>query len=66
MKISGSNTLSAPVEEVWAAILDPAVLARCLPRCETLTTIGPDEYVMRVTAGVAAIKATEVRVGQQA
>ena len=58
MKISGSNTLRAPVDEVWAAILDPAVLARCLPGCETLTTIGPDEYAMRVTAGVAAIKGT--------
>lgn len=58
MKISGSNTLTAPVDQVWGAILDPAVLARCLPGCETLTTIGPDQYAMRVTAGVAAIKGT--------
>jgi carbon monoxide dehydrogenase subunit G len=58
MKISGSNTLTAPVDQVWGAMLDPAVLARCLPGCETLTTMGPDEYAMRVTAGVAAIKGT--------
>lgn len=58
MKISGSNTLTAPVDRVWQAMLDPAVLARCLPGCETLTTTGADEYAMRVTAGVAAIKGT--------
>ena len=56
MKISGTSTLAAPVERVWDAILDPAVLARCLPGCETLTTTGPDEYDLRVTAGVAAIR----------
>lgn len=58
MKFSGSNTLSAPVDQVWGALLDPAVLARCLPGCETLTTTGPDRYAVRVTAGVAAIKGT--------
>lgn len=58
MKISGSNTLTASVDQVWGAMLDPAVLARCLPGCETLTATGPDQYAMRVTAGVAAIKGT--------
>jgi carbon monoxide dehydrogenase subunit G len=58
MKISGSNSLNAPVDQVWAAMLDPAVLARCIPGCETLTATGPDQYAMRVTAGVAAIKGT--------
>ena len=58
MKISGSNTLTAPVDQVWGAMLDPAVLARTLPGCESLTTTGADEYAMRVTAGVAAIKGT--------
>ena len=37
MKISGSNTLAASPEQVWAAIMDPAVLARCIPGCESLT-----------------------------
>ena len=58
MKISGSSTLDAPVEKVWEAIQDPAVLARCIPGCETLTTLGEDRYAMSVTAGVAAIKGT--------
>ena len=58
MKISGTSTLEAPVDKVWEAILDPAVLARCIPGCNTLSTVGDDRYAMSVTAGVAAIKGT--------
>jgi carbon monoxide dehydrogenase subunit G len=58
MRISGSSTLEAPVDKVWEAILDPAVLARCLPGCESLSVIGEDRYAMSVTAGVAAIRGT--------
>ena len=36
MKITGDATLTAPVDQVWAALHDPAVLARTLPGCETL------------------------------
>ncbi len=58
MKITGTSTLDAPVEQVWAAILDPAVLAVCIPGCSSLTTVGDDRYAMTVTAGVAAVKGT--------
>jgi carbon monoxide dehydrogenase subunit G len=58
MKISGTATLTAPVDQVWNAFMDPAVLARTLPGCESLTETGPDAYAMRVTAGVAAVKGT--------
>ncbi len=58
MKISGNATLTAPVDQVWNAFMDPAVLARTLPGCESLTETGPDAYAMRVTAGVAAVKGT--------
>lgn len=58
MKITGTSTLDAAPEVVWRALLDPAVLARCIPGCEALTTVGEDRYAMTVTAGVAAIKGT--------
>jgi carbon monoxide dehydrogenase subunit G len=58
MKISGNATLAAPMDQVWNAFMDPAVLARTLPGCESLTETGPDAYAMRVTAGVAAVKGT--------
>jgi carbon monoxide dehydrogenase subunit G len=58
MKISGTAALTSTPEQVWDAFHDPAVLARCLPGCESLTQVGQDEYAMTVTAGVAAIKGT--------
>lgn len=58
MNVTGSHTFVATVAQVWAAVNDPAVLARTLPGCETLTEVGADTYAMRVTAGVAAVKGT--------
>ena len=58
MKISGTAVLNAPVDQVWAAFNDPAVLARTIPGCQELREVGPDAYKMTVTAGVASIKGT--------
>lgn len=58
MKISGTAVLNAPVDQVWAAFNDPAVLARTIPGCHELREVGPDAYKMTVTAGVASIKGT--------
>lgn len=58
MKLSGSATMNATPEQVYAAFNDPGVLARCLPGCEKLTEIGESHYKMTITAGVAAIKGT--------
>ena len=58
MKVSGDATLHAPIDKVWAALNDPAVLVRTIPGCERLELTGPDAYRMVVTAGVASIKGT--------
>lgn len=58
MKISGTAVLNAPVNQVWAAFNDPAVLARTIPGCRELREVAPDAYTMTVTAGVASIKGT--------
>ena len=58
MKITGQNVLPHPVEQVWDALLDPAVLVRTIPGCERLETTGENTYAMTVTAGVAAIRGT--------
>jgi carbon monoxide dehydrogenase subunit G len=58
MKISGEATLHGPVEQVYAALNDPAVLVRTIPGCERLERVGPDAYTMVVTAGVASVKGT--------
>jgi carbon monoxide dehydrogenase subunit G len=58
VKISGEATLQAPVDKVWDALLDPAVLVRTLPGCERMETRGEHAYAMTLTAGVAAIRGT--------
>jgi len=62
MKFTGENVLSAPVEQAWDALLDPAVLVRTIPGCERLEALasepGDNAYAMTVTAGVASIKGT--------
>jgi uncharacterized protein len=58
MKFTGQNTLNAPVDRAWEALLDPAVLARTIPGCERLEARGDNAYAMTVTAGVASIRGT--------
>jgi carbon monoxide dehydrogenase subunit G len=58
MKLAGQATLHAPIERVWQALNDPAVLVRTIPGCQRLEATGPDAYAMTVTAGVASIKGT--------
>jgi hypothetical protein len=58
MKVTGTATLSAPREKVWAALNDPAVLVRTIPGCQQLEEVGQDAYRMTITAGVASIKGT--------
>lgn len=56
MKIAGTATMAAAPEQVWTAVHDPEVLARCIPGCQSLREISPGRYAMTVMAGVAAIK----------
>ncbi len=68
MKVTGSATLHASREKVWAALNDPAVLVRTIPGCQRLEAVGEDAYRMTLTAGVASIKGVytgEVRLTEQ-
>ncbi len=56
MKLSGSYTFSAPREEVWELLNDPATLRRIIPGCERLEEIGDDTYAADVKIGVAGVK----------
>jgi len=58
MRVAGQATLHAPIERVWQALNDPAVLVRTIPGCQQLEATGPDAYAMTVSAGVASIKGT--------
>lgn len=58
MKIEGSYTFNAPRQKVWEILLDPKILAQCMPGCESLQEVGPDQYEATMKIGVAAVKGT--------
>lgn len=58
LKIEGSYTFNAPKDRVWQVLLDPKVMAQCMPGCEALNEVGPDQYEATMKVGVAAVKGT--------
>ncbi len=56
MKIEGSYQFNASRERVWEILQDPKVMAKCMPGCESMEEIGPDQYEATVKVGIAAVK----------
>ena len=55
LDIGGDETIQAPVEALWQALNDPAVLTRCIPGCRSMTEIAPDAYRVEMQLRVAAV-----------
>ena len=55
MEVSATYTFDAPRQRVWDLLIDPRVIAGCLPGCETLEPAGGDTYRATLTIGVAAV-----------
>ena len=58
MKMHGTYTLSAPIDQVWVFLMDPEAIAKVMPGCEQLEEIGPDTYRATLKLGIAAVKGT--------
>src|SRR5262249_6884140 len=58
MKIEGAQELRALRERVYQALIDPAILQRCIPGCERLEKTGENSYSTTMKAGVGSIKGT--------
>ena len=58
MKIAVASTIPAAPEHVFAALVDPAMLQRCIPGCESLTAVGDDIFEATLKVGVAGLKGT--------
>jgi carbon monoxide dehydrogenase subunit G len=58
LKIEGSYTLNAPRERVWQVLLDPKTMAQCMPGCERMNEIAPDQYEAVMKVGIASVKGT--------
>jgi carbon monoxide dehydrogenase subunit G len=53
-----SSFVRAPQERVFAALVDPVILQRCIPGCESLVEVAPDVYEATMKIGVAGLKGT--------
>ena len=58
MKIDGTYQIHALRERVFNALIDPKVLQRCIPGCESLEKTGENEYAATMKAGVGPVKGT--------
>ncbi len=55
MDITGSYPFKAAPDRVWDLLMDPAVIASCIPGCERFEPAGEDRYRARLTVALAAI-----------
>jgi uncharacterized protein len=58
LKVEGSYTFNAPRERVWQVLLDPKIIAQCMPGCENLKEVAPDQYEATMKVGIASVKGT--------
>jgi uncharacterized protein len=58
MQLSDEVLIAAPRTQVWAALNDSAVLARCIPGCQALEEVSPSERKARVAVKIGPVRAT--------
>jgi carbon monoxide dehydrogenase subunit G len=58
MQISGTYRFNAAPDLVWARLMDPAVIATCIPGCDTLEPDGENRFRARLTVALAAVTGT--------
>lgn len=56
MRIAGNYTFDATREEVWAALNDPALMARAILGCQRLDLAGDQEYESTLTIDLGAVR----------
>lgn len=57
MNYQGSQSLPHPIDRVWQALLDPAVLQQCIAGCEKFERTGDDEYKSTVKVSIGPVSA---------
>lgn len=58
MNIVGTGVVRAPLQEVWAALRDQAVLSRAIPGCDRFEVAGPGRATFTATTAMPAISGT--------
>jgi carbon monoxide dehydrogenase subunit G len=57
MEMKGEQLIPAPQKVVWDALNNPQILKECVPGCESIDPIGPDEYQVLMVARVGPVSA---------
>ena len=57
MEINGKQTIPAPRTVVWDALNDPEVLQKCLPGCESVERVSPEEFRVLVAVAIGPLRA---------
>jgi hypothetical protein len=57
MELANTRIVPASPPVVWAALNDPAILAACLPGCESFERTGDDQYKVVMNARVGPVSA---------
>jgi carbon monoxide dehydrogenase subunit G len=57
MEITGSQIIPAAPDVVWKALIDPAVLERCLPGCESVERIDDERFRAVIAAVIGPLRA---------
>lgn len=58
MKIKGERTFDAPRDRVWEILLDPEIIAKCIPGCQRLEAVDADTFEATLKIGVGAVSGT--------
>jgi carbon monoxide dehydrogenase subunit G len=57
MEIKGTQTIPAQRTVVWDALNDPEVLQKCLPGCESVERVSPEEFRVLIAAAIGPLRA---------
>ena len=55
LDIGGVENFDIPVETLWTALNDPAVLKQCIPGCKDMIADGEDRYKLVLSLKVASV-----------
>lgn len=58
MKFEGEAQVNGSRPAVWDALVNPGVIERCTPGCQSLTIVGPDDFELVTKIGIASISGT--------
>jgi len=57
MEFSGTQSIAAPIEKVWAFLEDVSNVAACAPGFQSMEVLGEEHWKAVVAVGIGAVKA---------